>query len=112
MRDLRELEIDRFLAQAETLAQLSALPAWDQWTALLREMRNAAMEELITAKVDEVRYWQGVASALGEILDRPGRIIASAADYARAEEADKREFRPELRAVVGRGYDESSDVSM
>ena len=36
MRDLREIEIDEFLAQAEKLGQLMVHPAWDGWIVLLR----------------------------------------------------------------------------
>jgi hypothetical protein len=111
MRDLRELEINAFLAQAETLAQLTAHPAWAAWSLLLTDMRKSVVEELVAATdPGEIRFLQGAASTLGEILSRPARIIASAADYQAAEQADKGVVRPELRAVVGMGVDESGDV--
>jgi hypothetical protein len=111
VRDLRDLEYDAFLAQAETLAQLQAFPAWEAWTALLRDMRTATVEELVAAKdPGEIRFLQGAASALGEILERPSRIVASAASFIEAEQQDKGAIRPELRAVVGMGLDEGGDV--
>lgn len=111
MRDLRELEIDAFLAQAEMLAQLQQLPAWESWTKLLRDMRQAALEELARCSdAGDFRYWQGVAGGLGEILDRPTRIIVEAADFQRNEEADKHALRPELRAIVGVGVDPEGEV--
>lgn len=110
-RDLQALEIDAFLAQAETLAQLSQVPAWSAWTALLRDMRQAALEELAHCTLaEDFRYWQGVAHALAEIMERPGRIIATAGEHQRTEEADRRQFRPELRAIVGAGLDADGDV--
>lgn len=111
MKDARDLEIDRFLAQAESLAQLHAHPAWPAWTALLRDMRQAALEEL--ARVHdpgEFRYWQGVAGALGEILDRPAKIVDAAAEHQRTEEVEKKVLRPELRAAIGLGVDVEGDV--
>lgn len=110
-RDLQALEMDAFLAQAETLAQLADLPAWSVWNTLLRDMRQAALEELAHCTLaEDFRYWQGVAHALAEILERPGRIIAAAGEFQRAEEDDKRAFRPELRAIVGAGLDADGDV--
>ena len=106
MRDLRDLEIDAFLSQAEHLASLMTHPTWDSFTALVLDMRRAALEELarVTDPTD-FRFWQGAAAALGEILDRPKRIVEAAADHLRTEEADKPIFRPELRAIFGVGVD-------
>lgn len=108
---LEALETDRFLSHAETLAQLSALPAWGAWTSLLHDMRQAALEELArVSEPGEFRYWQGVASALGEVLDRPRRICAAAASLVEEEEANKVGIRPELRSIVGMGLDAGGDV--
>lgn len=108
--DLKDLETNAFLAQAETLAQLTAHPAWEVYAGLLRDMRQAALEELAHATPDTFRHWQGVAATLAEMLDRPARIIQAADAFTRAEEADKRVYRPELRAVLGVGMDEDGDV--
>ena len=111
MRDLAELEIDSFLANAELLAQLSQQPAWEGWTRLLRDMRQAALEELARcSEPGEFRYWQGVAGALGEMLDRPQQIIKRAAEFQRDEEADRKGIRTELRGLVGVGIDLDGDV--
>lgn len=108
---LEDLEVNRFLASAELLGQLSALPAWEAWEGLLREMRQAALEELASGSdPGEFRYWQGVAGALGEILSRPKRIIAAAAEFTAIEEADRKGLRPDLRAIVGLGTDHEGDV--
>lgn len=110
MRDLREIEIDDFLGQAELLAQLQSSPAWDGWTRLLRDMRQSALEELArVTDTGDFRYWQGVAAALGEILDRPVRITTSAAEYQRNEEEERRGIRPELRSAIGLGVDREGD---
>lgn len=110
MTDLRELEINAFLAQGDTLAQLVAHPGWPSYVGLLREMRLAALEQLATADPTTVAHWQGVAATLGEIIDRPTRIIAAAAEYQRAEEVDKKVIRTELRAAIGMGVDYEGDV--
>jgi hypothetical protein len=111
VQDLRELEINSFLAHAEMLAQLAQHPAWEGWTRLLHDMRQAALEELARgADPGDFRYWQGAAAALGEILDRPTRIITTAADYQRAEEADKGVIHTELRAAMGMGVDREGDL--
>lgn len=110
-RDLAEVEVDAFLAKAELIAQLTAHPSWPAWEDLLRTFRQSALEELTrVTDPSEFRYWQGVASALGEIVDRPGRIVASAAEILKAEEADKKGIRPELRAVVGMGFDDDGAI--
>lgn len=107
---LEALEIDAFLAQGELLARLQADPSWEAWTSLLRDMRASALEQLAIEKdTGEVRYWQGIAGALGEVLDRPRRITEAAADYQRDEEVEKRTFRPELRAAIGLGIDRDGD---
>lgn len=108
---LDELEINRFLAQGELLARLLTDPAWEGWTALLRAMRLAAMEQLAIEKdPNEIRYWQGVAGALGEVLERPRRIVEAAAEYQRTEEDEKKVIRPELRAALGLGVDHEGDI--
>lgn len=110
MRDLREMEIDDFLAQAEKLGQLMAHPAWDGWVTLLRDMRQASLEELARSTPDDFSYWQGVVAALGQILERPGRVVTEAADYQRDEEAEKEVIRPDLRAALGLGVDREGDI--
>lgn len=93
------------------LGQLTRNPAYEGWVALLREMRSSALEELARVQdPGEFRFWQGVVSALGEILDRPGRIIAAADAHRAAEEEDAHILRPELRSVIGAGFDADGDV--
>ena len=109
--NLRELEINSFLAQAEQLGQLMTHPAWTGWCELLRQMRQAALEELAQCvEGGDFRYWQGVAGALGELLDRPSLIVDSAAHYQRTEEEEKRGIRPDLRAAIGMGVDRDGDI--
>lgn len=109
-RDLRDLEIDRFLAQAEMLAQLQAHPAWEAWAGLLRDMRQGALEELAReADPSAVRFTQGVVAALDEIVDRAQRVVIEAERLRAAEEEDKRVLRPELRATIGLGADHDGD---
>lgn len=111
MRDLADLEIDAFLGQAELLAQLQALPAWDEWTRLLTQMRVAVLEEMAQASdPGEFRFLQGAAGALGEVLSRPRRIVEAAADYQRIEEDEKRVLRPDLRSAIGLGVDRDGDL--
>lgn len=111
MARLEDLEIDRFLAQGELLARLQADPSWEGWTSLLVAMRVAALEQLAIEKdAGEVRYWQGVAGALGEVLDRPRKIVEAAADYQRSEEEERVGLRPELRAAIGLGVDREGDI--
>lgn len=102
MKDIEELEIDAFLAQAESLAQLREHHGYAAYADLLLKMRTAALEELAVCKdAGEFRYWQGVVAALAEVLERPGRLVSEASAYRAAEEEDKKAIRPELRAVLG-----------
>jgi hypothetical protein len=109
VRDLKDIEIDAFLSQAEMLARLQGNGLWETWLGLLRDMRQAAMEDMARSTVEDFRYWQGVVATLGEIIDRPARITAAAADYQRAEEEEKHTIRPELRAAIGLGVDRDGD---
>lgn len=111
MTRLPDLEIDAFLSQAEYIAQLVTHPAWTAWTGLLTAMRQAALEQLaLCSDPGEFRYWQGVAGALGEMLDRPQRIVAAADEIRTAEEADKKGIRLDLRAAIGLGADHDGDI--
>jgi hypothetical protein len=100
---------DAFLAQAEMLAQLAEHPGWPAFLDLLRAMRAGTLEELATADADNFRYWQGAANAIGEVIDRPARIVAQADEFLSAEQADTGQVRPELRAVLGNGFDLDGD---
>lgn len=110
MPDLRDLEIDAFLAQGEQLAQLAAHPAWPGYAALLRDMRQGALERCADPDEKQLGFWQGVAAAIAEILDRPAKIIDAAADYQRTEEVEKRVLRPDLRAAIGLGVDREGEI--
>lgn len=103
--DLDKLEEDAFLARAETLAILVAHPAYQTYADLLREMRAASLEQMAVANRDDVPYWQGVVGTLANIIDRPGRVIQTAATLQRAEEDDKGVVRQDIRAILGMGID-------
>lgn len=107
---LGDLERDRFLAQAEQIAQLMQHPGWPVWVELLRTMRAASLEELAKcADPGEFRYWQGAAGALLEIIERPTQMCELAGQVQRTEEASG-QLRPELRSLVGLGLDHDSDI--
>jgi hypothetical protein len=109
-RDLKAVESDRFLASAEMIATLTEHPGWPAYEALLRAMRAGFLEELAQADAADFRYWQGAASALGEVIDRPARIVKGASEFLSAEQSDTGQVRPELRAIVGNGYDTEGDI--
>lgn len=101
-RTLEDLEMDAFLAKADTLAGLLAHPGWEVYLDLLRDMRQSAMEELaIAGKPKEVRFWQGVASSIGEIMDRPRRMVERASEVQTEETDESRIAQLELRAIMG-----------
>lgn len=100
-RSLSDLERDRFLSQAENLARLIENPGWADYEALLGAMRLSAMEEMARCSVSEFAYWQGVVGTLAEILDRPHRIVETAAVVQKEEEeADPAQARAALRALM------------
>lgn len=109
-RSLEEIQQDEFLAQAELLATLCAHPGWAAWRTLLRDFRASALEQLAQADAQDFRYWQGAAAALAQIMERPERIVAAAAQVQQAEEAVKGIVRTDLRAVMGLGVDSEGDV--
>lgn len=108
---LGELERDRFLAQADQIAQLVKQPAWLGWMELLKTMRTAALEELAKCgDPGDFRYWQGAAAALQQIMERPEQMCALAGQVAGDEEEEQGLLRPELRSIVGFGVDRESDI--
>jgi hypothetical protein len=111
MRALEDLQLDAFLARAESLAVLAQVPQWTEYEGLLRDMRQGALEELARCNdPGDFKFWQGAAHAFGEILERPGRVIEGAATAHRAEEAEKNLTRPELRAILGAGVDSEESI--
>ena len=88
-RTLEELERDSFLAEAESLAQITQHPAWTRFEELLTQMRLAAMEHMAQATPAEFPYWQGVVATLREIKERPHQIVAAARSVM-DEEAQRR----------------------
>jgi hypothetical protein len=92
-RPLEEIERDRFLAEAESLAQIVAHPAWGRFEELLVQMRLAAMEHMAQATPAEFPYWQGVVATLREIKERPHQIVAAAHAVLDEENARKKSVR-------------------
>jgi len=78
-RSLEDLERDKWLGEAESLAQIVTHPSWVRYEELLVQMRLSVLEHLSTATdpLDVARF-QGAAAVLREIKDRPHQIVASA----------------------------------
>ena len=93
---LEELERDRFLAEAESLAQITQHPAWARFEELLTQMRLAALEHMAQAGVAEFPYWQGVVATLREIKERPHQIVAAALSVVEDEKAQRAHVRTAL----------------
>lgn len=89
-RSLEELDRDTFLAEAESLAQITQHPAWQCFEELLTQMRLSAMEHMAQSAPAEFPYWQGVVATLREIKERPHQIV-SAARSVLDEEAQRRD---------------------
>lgn len=106
-----QLEIDRFLAQAELLGRLLTDPSWEAYEALLVSMRQAYLEEMARCtEPHDFRLWQGAALAIAETLDRPKRIVARAAAHQQAEEDGGQVIRTELRAALGYGVEQEETI--
>lgn len=100
-RSLEDLDRDRFLGEAESLAQLISHPAWPRFDNLLHKMRDAAMEHMAQSTPAEFPYWQGVVAALREIRERPHQI-AEAGRAVAEEESHRRETVRTALDLVGR----------
>jgi len=108
-RTIEQLEMDAFLSKADTLASLVEHPAWAEFLTLLTDMRQAGLEELARcSKPKELRFWQGVASAIQEIIERPARIVQAASEAQQAEETEDRGVRLDLRALLGTSIHEET----
>lgn len=88
------------LAEAELLAQLTQHPAWPKFQDLLTEMRQNALEQLAVADGVDVPRWQGVATILQQIKDRPEQIVKTARTIL-DEEAQSRQQRTSLDFADG-----------
>ena len=98
---IEDLERDAFIAQAESIAILMNYPQWEAYMDLLRLSRQGALEELSQlSDHTEFRYWQGVAHAFNEMIDRPRDVIAAASSIVQQEEADTKEIRTTIRALT------------
>lgn len=96
-RPLEEIERDRFLAEAESLAQIVAHPAWSRFEELLVQMRLSVLEQLATATEPlEVARYQGAAVILREIKERPHQIVAAAHAVLDEEKSRKQSVRTAL----------------
>lgn len=95
-RSLDELERDRFLAEAESLSQITRHPAWVRFEELLTQMRLSAMEHMAQSTPEEFSYWQGVVATLREIKERPHQIIAVAQSITEEEQHRKQSERKSL----------------
>jgi hypothetical protein len=95
-RPLDELERDRFLAEAESLAQIIQHPSWARFEELLTQMRLAALEHMAQSTPVEFPYWQGVVATLREIKERPHQIVATALSVAE----DERDRRDSVRTAL------------
>jgi len=93
-RSLEQLEQDRFLAEAEALAQLTSHPAWPRYEALIAAMRLGAMELMAEAKNQRaIVRCQGAIAILGELLERPHRIVDAARTVLDDEASTKKAQR-------------------
>jgi hypothetical protein len=96
-RPLEEIERDRFLAEAESLAQITQHPAWSRFEELLTQMRLSVLEQLATASEPlEIARYQGAAVILREIKERPHQIVAAALSVVEDEKAQRASVRTAL----------------
>jgi len=90
------LERDAFLAEAELLARLTQTIGWEQYEALLTNMRTGALEEMAQSSPGEFPYWQGVVATLATIIERPHTVVATAS-AVHNEEQDQAEKLLEVK---------------
>jgi hypothetical protein len=90
---------EQILETAGALGTLTVQPGWAVWEALVRESREASLEDLATSPPDKVLYWQGYAAALGAVMNAPSHLL----DQARAvqEEQAERDGTMNDRVRVG-----------
>ena len=100
-RSFEDLERDNFLAEAESLAQITQHPAWKRFEELLTQMRLAAMEHMAQATPDEFKYWQGVVATLREIKERPHQIVSTARQVVDEEAQQRSATRGALDFTAG-----------
>ena len=75
-RTLEQLSRDKFLAEAESLSQLLAHPAWPVYEGLIASMRLDALEHMARAgDAREIAVYQGAVAAFLEIMERPHQVV-------------------------------------
>lgn len=77
-RIFENIDDNALLKIAAHLINLTLQPGWATWEGMVRESREAALENLANCGPDDVRYWQGYVSALAGILSGPDFIFARA----------------------------------
>jgi hypothetical protein len=89
--DLRDLERDAFMAHAETIARLIHTPEWEAWESLLKNMKEATVDQLTkAASSEDLRFFQGAVAAMTEVLTRPHEIVDAARELHDAEAEDEK----------------------
>lgn len=90
MEKLEDLERDRFLEQADTLARLINTPEWAVYEGLVQEFRASSLEEMVSCEEpNDMRFYQGVARAIQVLLHRPHEIVDAAREMHEAEDENK-----------------------
>lgn len=102
--DLRELELNAFMEQADSIARMIHTPEWQVWERLIMAFRAESLENLANADAESVRYWQGAVAAIKVLLERPHEIVDAAVE-AHAEN-DKDDVRRSLEMAGGHLEDE------
>lgn len=102
---LEDIERDRFLAEAGTLATLISHHAWPGYEDLLAKMRLGALEEMAHCQPAELPFWQGVVQTLAQVLERPHDIVREATAVQTADAQDKRKFSEVARSLQLAGGD-------
>lgn len=87
---------DQILEAAGALSTLVVQPGWTVWEAMVRESREAALEDLATSAPDKVLYWQGYAAALAAVLNAPGHLLGQAKEV-QDEQSDRGEINDKVR---------------
>jgi hypothetical protein len=99
---------ERILEIAGSLGTLVVQPGWSVWESLVRESREAALEDLVIAPPEKILFWQGYSAALRHVIEAPDQLL----EMAKGIQEEQQERTGDISDRVRVGPYDSADPSV
>jgi len=94
---------DDLLKVAASLINLTLHSGWGTWEGMIRESREAALENLAMCGPEDIRYWQGYVAALLGVLEGPRYLADRAKEIQDEKQAETGDLIDKVRVGFGTG---------